>query len=273
MSMALPSSPISAKSWLIMSPRATRRVRLYCFSYAGGNAAAYMPWQTALEPDIEVCAFQLPGRGARMAEAPCTSLPALIASICAVLADECRHDQRPFAFFGHSLGALLAFEAIRHCVTLGLPLPQRLIVSGCDAPQHRRPSKGLHRMPDDQLIAALARYNGSPPEVLAHRELMDLLLPSLRADFSLAENYTYRAAPPLAVPITVLAGKRDSHVQPDKVGEWRAETTAACQVRWFEGNHFFIQPERDGVLEFLASELAHALAEDSPRHASGLARR
>jgi medium-chain acyl-[acyl-carrier-protein] hydrolase len=273
MNLPLPSSPSSARSWLVLPPHAPRGMRLYCFSYAGGNAAAYMPWQFALEPDIEVCAIQLPGRGARMAEAPITSLPALIASICAVLTEECRRDRRPFAFFGHSLGALLAFETARQCVVLGLPMPRRLIVSGCDAPQHRRPSKGLHRMPDDQLIAALARYNGSPAEVLAHRELMDLLLPCLRADFSLAENYTYLAAPPLPVPIAVLAGKRDPHVQPDRVGEWRVETTASCQVRWFEGDHFFIQPERDGVLEFLASELAQALAEESPRHANGLAHR
>jgi medium-chain acyl-[acyl-carrier-protein] hydrolase len=111
-------------------------------------------------------------------------------------------------------------------------------------------------MPDDELIAALREFNGSPPEVLAHRELMRMLLPSLRADFSLAETYEYRISPPLTVPITVFAGKQDPHVAPHDVIEWRKETTAPCRLQWFEGDHFFINPEQDLLLECIAAELA-----------------
>ena len=241
--------------WLLRSTGGSRAKRLYCFSYAGGNAAAYLPWQERLEPNVEVCAIQLPGRGARWNESPYSDMRQLLDALCEMLGTECLRDQRPFAFFGHSLGALLAFETARMCVRVGIPVPQRLLLSGCSAPQFRKPPKNLHKMPGDELIAALAKYNGSPAEVLAHRPLMELLLPALRADFSLAENYVYEAGAPLDIPITVLTGKRDPHVQLDKIAQWQLETTASCHVRYFEGDHFFINSERDAVLRCISEEL------------------
>ena len=233
-------------SWFVRQSGAQRRLRLYCFCYAGGNALSFIPWQALLDPVIEVCAIQLPGRGVRMAEPPYTSLPLLIEAI----ADAIGHQSKmPFAFFGHSLGALLAFELARYCKRNYLPMPEHLFVSGCDAPQYRDPPKGLHKLSDDALIDTLKDYDGTPPEILANRELMALVLPTIRADFSLVENYVYRVSPPLSMPITVLAGKQDERTSLDQVEGWAKESVNTCDIQWFKGNHFFINTERDEVVQ------------------------
>lgn len=242
-------------SWLMrehaQAPRA-RTLRLFCFSYAGGSAASYLPWQAAVDPSIEICAVQLPGRGARLAEQPYTSLPHLIEALAQVIG---RESTLPFAFFGHSLGALVAYELARYCKRNDLPLPVRLFVSGCCAPQFRRESRQLHALDDDALIDVLRDYNGSPPEVLANRELMSMLLPTIRADFALVSNYQYRPSALLTHPITVLAGTRDAYDTREQVDGWGKETSGACKVHWFEGDHFFIQSERKAVLDCLNNEL------------------
>jgi surfactin synthase thioesterase subunit len=241
--------------WLVGSPLATRKLRLYCFSYAGGGAHAYKSWQKDLGPEIEVCAVQLPGRGMRMAEAPCTSLQELIVNLAHVLS---KQDKTPFVFFGHSLGAIVAFELARFCARHSLYLPQRLIVSGANPPQHRDSSKALHELPDNELIEELKEYDGSPPEVLEDEELMALLLPMIRADFALGEKYTYRAAPLLNIPITVFVGNEDSHGKSETALEWQKETYGRCRVHLFEGGHFFIQSDKDAVLSCLKAELTEA---------------
>ena len=243
--------------WLIRQSGGPRRVRLYCFSYSGGSAASYLPWQEDLEPDIEICAVQLPGRGARAGEKPYSSLPTLIETLAQIIAKHsASEDKLPFAFFGHSLGAIVAFEVARYCKRHYFPMPRRIFVSGCDAPQHRSPCKNLHKLSDSDLIDALKDYNGTPPEILEHRELMDLVLPAIRADFSLGETYRYLPSHPLNIPITVLAGKLDEHILLEELQEWRKETTNECRVQWFEGDHFYINAEKQGVLEVLKAELA-----------------
>lgn len=246
MTTLLTSSP-----WLVGARLPARKLRLYCFSYAGGGAHAYTPWQAELGSEIEVCAIQLPGRGARMGEQPMTSMRELVETLAGVIA---RQDRTPFAFFGHSLGGLVAFELARLCARRGLALPERLVVSGCAAPQHRKRSRQLHALPDDELIQALADYNGTPPEILAHRELMELLLPMIRADFGLAETYAYSAGPALPVDITVLTGDDDMHVS--HATEWQKETEARCEVHRFPGDHFFINSQRSAVLACLRAELS-----------------
>ena len=239
--------------WLVRLQDGPRRLRLYCFSYAGGNAFLFLPWQAALNPAIEVCAVQLPGRGARLQEPPYSSLPLLIENLAGVIS---RQDPLPFAFFGHSLGALIAFELARYCDRHDLPLPLHLFPSGCDAPQYRSSGRRLHELDDRALIDALKEYNGTPQEVLENRELMELAIPTLRADFALAEKYKYQPGPALTIPITVLAGNRDDQIFAEQVQDWRKETTSTCSVKWFEGDHFFINSDRDNVVQFLNAKLA-----------------
>lgn len=244
--------------WLVRPPGPPRRLRLYCFPFAGGSASVFAGWQEALGPGIEVCAIQLPGRGARMAEAPLSDLGEVVRQIVSVIASQPR---MPFAFFGHSLGGLLAFEVARYCMLHYLPLPVHLFASGCAAPQHRDRERKLHLLPDEELIEALKDYNGTPAEVLGNFELMALLLPLLRADFALVENYRYRPSLRLSVPITVLAGRQDAHIEEMHVDGWSKETSGPCQVHWFEGDHFFIQSERAAVIDLTRTTLAAAVCE------------
>ncbi len=246
--------------WLICPPPGfgTRRLRLYCFPYSGGNAASFVPWQREIDPAIELCAIQLPGRGARFREPPCTSFSGLIDTLAEILVQkQAETPPLPFAFYGHSLGALVAFELARHCCSKGLGqvLPQHLIVSGCNAPPLREKSKRLHELPDEELIDRLRDYNGTPAEILENRELMRLLLPAIRADFALGADYHFQEASPLPIPITALSGRRDAHVQPDGIRRWSALTALGYHEHWFEGDHFFINEERPSVLECLALTL------------------
>lgn len=239
--------------WLLRQPDARRSFRLYCFSYAGGSASSYLPWQAALDPAIEVCAVQLPGRGPRLAESPMRSLALLIDTLAQIIPHQ---DDLPFAFFGHSLGGLVAFELARHCQRHHLAMPEHLFVSASNAPQCRPPGRRLHELDDAGLIAALKDYNGTPPAALEDRELMELLLPSIRADFALVDEYQYHPGPPLDIPVTVLAGKHDKHVLSERLCQWQAETTEACSLHWFEGDHFFIHANQRAVLDCVQAELA-----------------
>lgn len=241
--------------WLICPPGGPRRLRLYCFPYSGGNAAAFVPWQREIDPAIELCAVQLPGRGARFREPPCTSFGALMEALGDVLEAQ---QVEPFAFYGHSLGALIAFELARHCRRRELPLPAHLIVSGCNAPPLREKSRRLHELPDDQLIERLRDYNGTPREILDNRELMHLLLPTVRADFALGADYHYEDEPPLDIPLTALSGRQDAHVRDDGLRGWQRQTCAAYREHWFEGGHFFINEVRPQVLDCLAGVLLDA---------------
>jgi len=239
--------------WLVRQAGASRRIRLFCFPYAGGSASSFARWQAALGPTIEACAVQLPGRGARMEEQALTSMQRLVEQMGEVVAQAA---DLPFAFFGHSLGGLLAFELARHCEQRGLPVPFHIFVSGCHAPRHRRRLTRHHELPDDALIEVLKGFDGTPVEVLQNRELMELVLPTIRADFKLVADYEYRPSEPLRMPITVLAGRNDSFDSEEQVSGWHAETTGPCHIHWFVGGHFFIHSLHSDVLDCVRSRLS-----------------
>lgn len=246
------SERMESNRWLVRGHCPERRLRLFCFSYAGGDAAAFHPWQADLAPEVQVCAVRLPGRGSRFCEAPYTSLAALVPVIAAeVTADR----STPFWFLGHSMGALLAFEVARYLAARDLPQPVGLIVSGCEAPGQRRPERLRADLDDDALIEVLGEFNGVPAEVLQHRELMKMLLPTVRADLTMVETYAYASGARLGMPIEVLAGTADPHVDSGAIVGWADETTGACSVHWFNGDHFFINSERDAVIRHVRRRL------------------
>jgi len=241
-------------SWFLTRPsRARTQLRLYCFSYAGGSAAVFAPWHDLIDPGIEICAVQLPGRADRIAEPLCLSIAQAVEAIAQ---ETQRPDGLPYAFFGHSLGGLLAFEVARFCARHYFTLPKHLIVSGCGAPQLRSASRSLHELPDSQFIDLLHQYDGTPREILQNEELMGLLLPAIRADFGMVANYEYRHSPRLKVPITVLAGLQDSHVSPAQAEGWCRETESGCHLEWLEGGHFFIHSQREEIIRSVNRILA-----------------
>lgn len=252
---APPSSP-----WLFRPrPQPAGRIRLFCFPYSGAGASIFVSWAGALPPGIELCAVQLPGRETRLAEPPERHLDTLVERILPALGP---YLEGPFAFFGHSMGALLAFELARALRRSGGPLPALLVASGHRAPHLPDPHPPAHALPEPELLDELRRLNGTPPEVLEHPELRAILLPILRADFAVCETYAYRAEPPLACPITAFGGLEDGDVTRDELAAWREQTTAGFSLRMFPGDHFFCNTARPLVLHALARELAPFLAAD-----------
>jgi medium-chain acyl-[acyl-carrier-protein] hydrolase len=233
------------------NPRA--KLRLFCFPYAGGAASIYHRWQHAIDAEVEVCLVQLPGRGSRINEPPIPHLATLARQAADALLP---YFDRPFAFFGHSMGAMIGFELARHLRESRLaPLPTHLFVSGRSAPQADAHKPPIYNLPEDELFEELRRLNGTPPEVLAHPEIMKLMLPLLRADFQVCDTYVYQEGPPLGCPITAFGGLADEAVTREALEAWRVHTAAGFAAHMLPGDHFFIHSNESALLGLLTNKL------------------
>lgn len=248
----------SGSGWIFRgAPAPGKQLRLFCFPYAGGAASVYRTWPAGLPAPVELCPIQLPGRGSRFREAPFRLIGDLVSAAANALGPSL---DLPFAFFGHSMGALVAFELTRELRRRGGPMPALLAVSGHPAPQRPDPDAPIGHLQDAEFLHELrTRYDGIPPEVLAEEELLQLLLPALRADILVMESYSYRDEPPLGCPISCYGGEEDGHVAREDLDAWREQTSEHCAVRLFPGGHFFVESARDAVLETLSGELARCL--------------
>jgi medium-chain acyl-[acyl-carrier-protein] hydrolase len=248
--------------WLpSFSRRPGAEVRLFCLPYAGGGAGVFRGWEDSLAGRVEVCPVQLPGRETRFREPAFTRLAPLVEALAGSLR---LYLDRPFALFGHSMGALLAFELARRLQRDHGPQPVRLVVSGCGAPQTRTSRTTIHALPAAEFREELRRLDGTPAAILANDELMDLLLPTLRADFSLCESYAYIAGPPLACPVTALGGLGDDAVSRQDLDAWRDQTTGPFRVRMLPGGHFFLNSARPLLLQALTQDLFETRAGPAP---------
>lgn len=245
--------------WILCPyPNVSADSRLFCFPYAGSGASVYRAWQGGLPANVELLPIQLPGRENRMVEKPLDCLSRLCDTVVDVLGP---YFEPPFAFFGHSLGALIAFELTRELRHRGLPLPTALFVSGREAPRVLDLDPPLHPLPEDAFIRELCqRYGGIPQEVLEEPELLKLLIPALRADLTMNETYGYVEKEPLACPIYAYGGLQDARVSRADLDAWQRETRDTFIVRMFPGGHFFIQSARDRVLQELSEDLQQVLA-------------
>jgi medium-chain acyl-[acyl-carrier-protein] hydrolase len=237
--MTQSTSAAAFDSWIsFRKPNPEARLCLFCFPYAGAGALTFRNWQDWLPTDVEVCPIQLPGRGTRMAERPFTQLPPLVEALATALRPLA---DKSFAFFGHSLGALVSFELARRIRGQYGVRPVRLLVSAGRAPQvlHRGPP--IHGLPKNEFLAELRRLNGTPSELLDHEELMEILLPLLRAEFAIYETYVYSTEPPLNCPIAVFGGLEDRRVNNSELEAWRAQTSGSFSLRMFPGDHFFLK--------------------------------
>ena len=231
---------------------ATAKLRLFCLPYAGGSSLIYRGWQNQFSDDIEVCAVNLPGRGSRITEPALTDMTTLAKSVKDGLLP---FFDRPFALLGHSMGGTLSFELTRLLRRLGLPLPVKLFISACGAPQMPSLERRSYDLPEPELIEELRRLNGTPSEILANRELLNILLPVIRADFSVCQTYIYTKEPPLDIPITVLRGLSDEDIPEESATAWNEQTTGEFKCFNFPGDHFFCHTEKIRITEIITREL------------------
>jgi medium-chain acyl-[acyl-carrier-protein] hydrolase len=219
-------------------PRPDAPLRLICFPHAGGGAAAFRGWPDLMGRYIEVAAARLPGRENRFAEPRLRRMPDAVRALTAALLPSL---DRPYALFGHSLGALLAYETARALAAAGRPEPVHLVVAASRAPGHQQDGPPLHSLPDDAaFVARLREFGGLPDEVLAQTALISVLLPTVRDDFELAESYRPPPGPPLHCPVTALAGSADRTAGSADLERWRTATTGPFRVRTAPGGHFFV---------------------------------
>jgi medium-chain acyl-[acyl-carrier-protein] hydrolase len=161
----------------------------------------------------------------------------------------------PFAFFGHSMGALISFELARYLRRIHHPGPVQLLVSSHRAPQLPERNAPLHKLSEAAFIDGLARLGGTPQAILQHAELMKLIIPTLRADFELCETYTYTPEPPLDCPISVFGGAQDTLVSVQELQGWHAQTRHAFTLSMLSGDHFFLHGQQEDLLQALSQEL------------------
>ena len=227
----------------------TGRIRLLCFPHAGGGASSYRPWKVKLEDLCAVASVQYPGHENRRSERLATSLIELVAA----LAGDLTALSGPFILFGHSMGAVVAFELARLVRNGEHANALALIVSGARAPQYR-----LHHQPGpdpsaEEFLAQLQRLGGLPVEVESNQRLMDSVLPALAADAALFRRYSYQPAPPLSIPILALGGISDPQVSAEHLDAWREQTTGRFEMHQFEGGHFYHREREEELLGRLRS--------------------
>jgi medium-chain acyl-[acyl-carrier-protein] hydrolase len=242
-------------TWLVRpTPRPAARLRLLCFPYAGVGPSAYRQWAELLSPDVEVGSVLLPGREGRFREAPFTQMEPLLDALTAGLRP---YLDLPWALFGHSMGAVVAFEVARRVRALGHGEPVHLFVSARRAP-HLPPRHGpISHLPDEAFVAEVRRrYDGIPAEVLRHPDLLALLTPGLRADLAVLEGHRHRPEIPLGCPLSAFGGREDAEATEAELAAWRRETRGPVSLRMFPGGHFFLQSARADVLRALAEDLA-----------------
>lgn len=247
---------VTASPWfsVVAQGKAPAALRLYCFPYAGAGHTVFQHWRARLAGDIELALIKLPGRGARFSEPQAESLDELAETLAQAIADSSEGPEH-FAFFGHSMGALLAFETARALQKRGLS-PRALLVSARTAPVAHGWRERLSDLPDAAFLEVVRSMNGLPREVLDNPEWLALFLPIIRADFALCENYRYRPGLPLACPIQVMAGRDDASVPLALLDGWAGETLAGCQSRLFAGGHFYLFEHETELLELIQRQLS-----------------
>lgn len=239
--------------FITFHPNPRAGLRLFCFPYAGGGAHVYKEWARQLPTSVEVYAAQFPGRGARMFEEPFTDVAQFVEESSASLL---QHSDKPFVFFGHSMGTLIGFELARRLRREKRPLPLHLFVSGRGTLRELKGQLRRALLSDSELLEEVRRFDGVPAELFENAELMKIMMPSIRADFTACESYVYTAEPPLPCSLSAFGGLQDQDVSREQLEAWRDETTAAFSCKIFPGGHFFLDTDQSMLLRAMAQELS-----------------
>jgi len=245
-------SSARSKWFMVYQHNSAATLRLFCFPYGGGNSAAFHAWPGLLSKNVEVWCALLPGRGVRLGEKPITDLRIMVEELKNAIRPLL---EKPYALFGHSMGALLAFELARGLQTLGLPLPRHIFLSGHPAPHLPKHGKKRHMLSDDEFVEDVKKLGGIPKELANNKEALEILLPALRADIRAYETHRYVDGPPLPCSTSAFGGLQDVDVPRDSLEQWRSLVSGSFSVQMFPGDHFFLNSARESVTEQVARKL------------------
>lgn len=224
-------------------------LRLFCFPYAGGGASQFRNWGASLSPHLQVIPVQLPGREQRFTEIAFDDLNLLVECLYEVLSP---YLDVPYAFFGHSMGALIAFELAHFCMAKNTRLPEKLFLSSYRAPVVRHdPYRDLT---DEKIFKRISRLNGIPQDVLDNEEFKNLFMPLFRADYRLCRSYRYQERAQLPCSMKVYAGTSDV-VPLNDLMAWRHKTSGNFNSELFHGNHFYLKESQKELLSDIQQEL------------------
>jgi medium-chain acyl-[acyl-carrier-protein] hydrolase len=226
------------KKWFVIpKPNINADLKLICFPYAGGSASTFLSWTKALPDNVELIIIQAPGRGARIGEPAYSNMQALMSDLIKIIPSVLN---KPYIFFGHSLGSRIAFELMNQLKVLNHVLPLHFIASASRGPQHKCSKEPIYNLSRDEFIKALKRLNGTPRMVLENKELMDLFLPLLKADFEIADRYYYQGQARFNCSISVFGGEDDFDISRSMLNSWGDHFSTDADVHLLPGDHFFI---------------------------------
>ena len=245
-------SPTELSAWIPLAKLDQDTIlRLFCFPFAGGGASFFSTWKKYMPEGVELCAVQLPGREKRVREKPYKDMNKLIETFSRVIGPLLT---TPFVCFGHSMGALIAYAMTQHLALKSNIEPIHLFMSGMYAPSRLPVGRSVANLPDESLKAELRRLNGIPSGYPEAEEMLHLMIPTLRADFYLIENYDFGGLPKLRCPITAFGGKEDSITEND-IATWREATRSTFLMKMFPGDHFFVRAAPDHLLPRMVDEI------------------
>ncbi len=238
------------------APRPDATTRLICIPHGGGGPQSYKAWAEQLPEHIEVLALSFPGRGSRHGEAAIHSMPQLADEITEALKP---YLNKPYVLFGHSVGALVAYEVACRIQATGLMQPMRLIVSAHETPENSHTDSPMYTLSDSELLDKIGELGLVPDNALQNTELAQFILPALRADFELSETYVYQPGKALSAPITATLGSADPLLDKNAMQLWETYTAEAFSLRCYDGDHFYTVSAEQQVLDDIAAELAEDL--------------
>lgn len=243
----------TSKALRVIRETSSATMRLFCFPYAGSGPSVFNEWKALVPPTIDLIGVVYPGRESRATEPLVHDLQALTAP----LAREIQYwTDKPFAFFGHSMGAYVCFELAKALAVRGVA-PEHLFLSAAGAPHLPEPNR-IHHLPSRDFLIEIVRLNGFPAEVLRSAELVKYALPILRADFTACENYQFKTGAPSRVPITVFGGSSDRRVDQDRLQAWKHHCGVSFSLRMFDGDHFYLRQNTRALVSCVTHSLAQA---------------
>ncbi|MBN1904155.1 MAG: thioesterase [Deltaproteobacteria bacterium] len=229
------------------------KMRMFCFSYAGGGASVFLNWPHSISNDIEVCIIKMPGREVRFNEPPYRRITKLVEDLAPAILPFL---DKPFIFFGHSLGAHIGFYLTRHLRKSNLPCPIHMFISAARAPHLTEPiHDALHyKMEDKEFIDKLIKLGGMAEEVLKDKEILDIVLPILRADIEMLNTMEFKEEEPLSCGMTVLYGEFDNRVSREDAEAWSTHTNHDFRLTMITGKHLFINTHQAQIIELINHE-------------------